>query len=86
MKPINLLSLVNAKRKLDTTVFKSYKDHFGVDISDDEVEDINSLVLELHSILESVRIVEGFYVGYKINQINGEFDLFTIWGRQYYKY
>ncbi|PEC30779.1 hypothetical protein COM99_26065 [Bacillus cereus] len=75
MKPINLLSLVNAKRKLDTNVFKLYKDHFSVDISDDEVEDINSLVLELHSILESVRIVEGFYVGYKINQINGEFDL-----------
>ncbi|PGA56755.1 DNA/RNA helicase domain-containing protein [Bacillus pseudomycoides] len=75
MEHINLLSLVNAKSKLDDTIFQSYKSHFGIDIDDDELQDVASLVLELHSILESVRIVEGFYVGYKINQINVEFDL-----------
>lgn len=75
MKPVNLLSLANAKSKLDDNTFQSYKSHFGIDIDDDELQDGASLVSELHSILGSVRIVEGFYVGYEINQINVEFDL-----------
>nr|WP_241484236.1 DNA/RNA helicase domain-containing protein [Bacillus clarus] len=75
VKPINLVSLINAKRKLEPIVFKSYKEHFDIKIKEDELEDIDSLVYELLSIFESVRIVEGFYVGYKINQINREFDL-----------
>ncbi|MDF9524731.1 DUF2075 domain-containing protein [Bacillus cereus] len=75
MKPINLLSLVNAKNKLDDTVFQSYKSRFGINIRDAELSHVNSLVSELHSIRESARIVEGFYVGYRINQISKEFDL-----------
>ncbi|MCQ6372752.1 hypothetical protein NPM09_29560, partial [Bacillus cereus] len=75
MQPINLLSLVNAKSKLGDTIFQSYKSSFGIDIDDAELQDINSLVMELHSIRESARIVDGFYVGYRINQISGQFDL-----------
>ncbi|MED2935291.1 hypothetical protein P4308_25070, partial [Bacillus wiedmannii] len=75
MKPINLLSLVDASEKLSPSVFELYKEHFDIKVKKDEIEDLSSLVKELLSFVNILKIVEGFYVGYKINQINKEFDL-----------
>lgn len=75
MKPINLLSLVNAYEKLTPSVFKLYREHFDIKIKEDEIEDLHSLVKELLSVVDIIKTAEGFYVGYKINQINKEFDL-----------
>jgi Cdc6-like AAA superfamily ATPase len=75
LKSINLLSLVNAKKDLAPTVFNSYISHFDIKIKESELEDLESLVYELIKILKEVDILEGFYVGYTINQIGKEFDL-----------
>ncbi|WP_350222561.1 DNA/RNA helicase domain-containing protein [Bacillus albus] len=75
LKPINLLSLVNAYEKLTPSVFKLYREHFDIKIKEDEIEDLHSLVKELLSVVDIIKTAEGFYVGYKINQINKEFDL-----------
>lgn len=75
MKPINLVSLVDASKKLAPPVFDLYKEHFDIKVKQDEIEDLSSLVEELLSFVDMLKIVDGFYVGYKINQINKEFDL-----------
>lgn len=75
VKPINLVSLVNAHKKLEPTIFESYKKQFGIKIKEAELKELNSLVKELFSHFETLSIVEGFYVGYEINQISREFDL-----------
>lgn len=75
LKPINLLSLINAKETLEKTVFDSYTNNFNVQIKDAELVDLKSLAIELLSVFKSVSITEGFYIGYTINQIGKEFDL-----------
>lgn len=75
MKPINLLSLLNANRNLTPEVFNSYINHFEINIKKSELEDLRSLVKELLDKLREVKILDRFYVGYTINQIGKEFDL-----------
>jgi hypothetical protein len=75
LKPINLLSLLNANRKLTPEVFKSYIHHFDIKIKNSELEDLRSLVKKLLDNIKEVNILEKFYVGYTINQIGKEFDL-----------
>ncbi|PGR82060.1 hypothetical protein COC43_03275 [Bacillus thuringiensis] len=75
MKPINLLSLVNAKSRLESTIFDSYINYFHIQIKESELEDLESLVREMLSDSKKISIVDGFYVGYIINQISKEFDL-----------
>ncbi|MBT2636586.1 DNA/RNA helicase domain-containing protein [Bacillus sp. ISL-39] len=75
MKPLNLLSLINAKKTLDLQVFELYKSNFEIKIKDSELEDLNSLVSNLIKILKEIYMFEGFYVGFTINQIGKEFDL-----------
>ena len=75
MKPINLLSLLNANKNLTPEVFNSYISHFDIKIKKSELEDLRSLVTELLGKIKEVNILERFYVGYTINQIGKEFDL-----------
>ncbi|MFF2455149.1 ATP-binding protein [Peribacillus simplex] len=75
MKPINLLSLLSANRKLTPEVFNSYISHFDIKIKKSELEDLRSLVTELLGKIKEVNILERFYVGYTINQIGKEFAL-----------
>lgn len=75
LKSINLLSLVSSKKNLAAPVFKSYISHFGINIKDDEIEDIRLLIIELMRDFKEIEILEGFYVGYIIKQIGKEFDL-----------
>ncbi|GAB1768634.1 DNA/RNA helicase domain-containing protein [Priestia megaterium] len=78
MKPVNLLSLVSARKDLKSETFESYINHFGMEkIRDSEMDDLEALINELSKLGADAidDIFEGFYVGYKINQINKEFDL-----------
>ena len=75
MKPINILSLVNAKRRLSPTVLDYYLKNFDIQIKNSEFEDIASLVKELLNQSQGIDVLDEFYVGYTINQISKEFDL-----------
>ncbi len=75
MKPINILSLLNANNNLTSDVFNMYISQFNINIKKSELEDLHSLVTELLSKIKEVSILERFYVSYSINQIGKEFDL-----------
>lgn len=75
LKSINLLSLVNASKKLTSPVFDSYINHFDIKIKQGELKDLESLVQEILGCFKSLELVDEFYVGYTINQISKEFDL-----------
>lgn len=75
MKPINVISVIQAKESLDGQLFKSYLNNSGIAIDIGEIDDIESLVDNLKSCNLSVNSLSGFFVGYKIPQIGKEFDL-----------
>ncbi len=74
MRYINILSLVEAYRNLDNEIYEKYLKHHGICIRDKEVEDLGSLLENLHNTINK-NIFNGFFVGYKIPQIGKEFDL-----------
>ncbi|MGM0951341.1 MAG: DNA/RNA helicase domain-containing protein [Pseudomonadota bacterium] len=75
MKSINLLSLSQAHDSLDSDEYKSFREHYEIDIEDDELDDVKILINEMLSVLSFVNIFNDFYVGYKIQHISKEFDL-----------
>ncbi|PGX23260.1 hypothetical protein COE08_00860 [Priestia megaterium] len=75
MKTIHLLSLLNAKKNLTPTAFNTYLNHHNIEIKESEVKDLRALVTELLKSIRKIEMLQGFYVGYKINQISKEFDL-----------
>jgi Uncharacterized conserved protein (DUF2075) len=75
MKPINILSLLQARASLNEENFGSYTKHYGVDIRDAEIDDVENLANAIRSAGSKLRVFEDFYVGYKIPQIGKEFDL-----------
>lgn len=78
MKEANLISIVNAYRNLDSTLFKSYIEHFNIQIKSDEMEDLESLIHSIYHLNTNIAIYEGYYLGYIIPQIGKEFDLLRI--------
>jgi len=75
MKSINLLSLTQAHASLAPNEYKSFREHYEIDIDDNELADIKILVNEMFALLSFVNIFNDFYVGYKIQHISKEFDL-----------
>ncbi|WP_374717781.1 ATP-binding protein [Neobacillus sp.] len=75
MKPVNLLSLVNAKKDLESSVFNLFKSKLDISIKENEMVDIESLVNQFRIHSKELDILDGFYIGYTINQISKEFDL-----------
>ncbi|PPA84140.1 hypothetical protein C4A76_18045 [Brevibacillus laterosporus] len=75
LRPINLLSLVNASNDLSSEVFGLYLNNFGIEIKASELEDLKALVNKIRENSEVIGTLEAFYVGYTINQISKEFDL-----------
>ena len=69
------MSLVQAIHSLEEESYKEYLDHYGIEIKNEEVGDIKSLVDILRDQTSNNSIFNGFYVGYKIPQIGKEFDL-----------
>ncbi len=74
-KPINLLSLSQAKTSLSDTVFENFKQYHCIKFSSDEMDDLASLIIGLTTNGCSIPDFENFIVGYQIPQIGKEFDL-----------
>jgi len=79
-KPINLLSLSQAKINLSSSVFEKFKQHNCIKFRSDEMDDLVSLVNRLTSGGCSISEFENFVVGYQIPQIGKEFDLLRFGG------
>lgn len=75
LKPVNLLSLVNAKNDLSSSVFELYLQNFDIKIKENELTDIESLVNQLQIHSQELDILDDVYIGYSIKQISKEFDL-----------
>lgn len=75
MKSINLLPLTQAYDSLDPNEYKSFREHYEIDINDNELIDLKILVNDMFALLSFVNIFNDFYVGYKIQHISKEFDL-----------
>lgn len=81
MKPINILSLIQAHQSLKQDVYDDFLKHHNIKIKNDEILDLRCLISSLYP-MGGDRIFDRFYVGYKIPQIGKEFDLLKI-GKNY---
>lgn len=80
VKPINLISLLNAQADLSDLSFKKYVSGFGINphIRMNELADLQSLVAAIQAHTPFTYIFNNFFVGFMINQIGKEFDLLRI--------
>ena len=74
-KPINLLSLVQAKNTLSDSAFENFKSHYLLEFRDGEIDDLSLLITGLTESGCLIPDFDNFVVGYKIPQIGKEFDL-----------
>ncbi len=82
MKNINILSLVHAQSSLQEESYKNFVSHYGIEIKNEEVNDLASLVKVLSDQTSNKNIFNQYYVGYQIPQIGKEFDLLRF-GEEY---
>ncbi|RJE47908.1 hypothetical protein A7K50_01305 [Dehalobacter sp. MCB1] len=82
MKSVNLLSLINANKDLQETVFELYKDNFAIKIKDNELNDLELFVSNIFASTNKLIVFDEFFVGFTINQISKEFDLLRF-GKNY---
>lgn len=81
MKNINLLSIIEAYRKLKIELFQKLMNSYGISvdkmkgIKDYELEGIEALVSNMLKTKNDISIVNNYYLGYSIPQIGKEFDL-----------
>lgn len=75
MKPINLLSLINAKKDLKPETFDLYIKNYSIRLKESEYQDIESLLNVMDKYYDGINIIDSFFVGYTIKQISKEFDL-----------
>ena len=79
MKEVNLISIVNAYNKLGKEeLFNNYLSFFGVSLKDTEKEDLKSFVDKIRTNITSLKVLEGYYLGFTIPQISKEFDILRI--------
>ena len=78
MKHINLLSVVQAHKNLQTDLFHNFLGYYGIlatKIRDYELQGIDLLVTNLLFYNHNISITDGFYLSFSIPQIGKEFDL-----------
>lgn len=75
MRPINLLSLIQAHRSLDAPNFQNFTSLHGIELRDAELRDVRCLVETLQALHLNASDFEEYFVGYTIAQIGKEFDL-----------
>ncbi|WP_297902842.1 hypothetical protein [uncultured Parabacteroides sp.] len=77
MKSVNILSIIEAYRKLSDTSFQKLMNNYGITsgIKDYELNGIESFINELQKVNNNISIVNRYYLGYSIPQIRKEFDL-----------
>lgn len=82
MKEVNLASIVNAYNNFgNEELFNKYLSFFGVSLKERELEDLKSFVLKINLIYPyptCLRILERYFLGFKIPQISKEFDILRI--------
>lgn len=74
-KPVDLRSICESYHELPEQTFEMYKKSLGFEMRNSEIEQIYCLVLKIQPMLVKLNY---FYIGYKIPQINKEFDLLRI--------
>lgn len=81
MKNINILSIIEAYRTLNSELFKKLMNNYGVIIDDlkgikyYELNGIEDLIKNLQNVKSNIDIFNSYYLGYSIPQIGKEFDL-----------
>ena len=77
MRNINILSIIEAYRKLSNTLFQKLMNSHGITsgIKNYELNGIEAFVDELLKANNNISIVNRYYLGYSIPQIGKEFDL-----------
>lgn len=75
MRPINLISFVDSMNQLSKDVFKEYLNTFRIYPKESELLDIKQLVNEFNENKATLKELDQYYIGYRINQISKEFDL-----------
>ncbi|RWY86173.1 hypothetical protein [Pediococcus acidilactici] len=70
MRPVDLRTLTSLDSLSEETI-EDYKDYLDIDFRNAEIRCVKPLVEQLDKNLD----LSNFYVGYKIPQINKEFDL-----------
>lgn len=83
-KEANLISILNAYKDLETELFKQYLAYHSIPIGNhkldkfDEFDDLSVLVEEMLPFVEQIDVFDKFFIGFKIPQIDKEFDLLRI--------
>ena len=77
MRNINILSIIEAYRKLSNTLFQKLMNSYGITsgIKNYELNGIEAFVDELLKANNNISIVNRYYLDYSIPQIGKEFDL-----------
>ncbi|OIQ17670.1 MAG: hypothetical protein BM557_08250 [Flavobacterium sp. MedPE-SWcel] len=75
MKEINLLSLIQAYKNLDESLYKKYIEYLKITPKKQELKDIECLIKTLQSIDCNIALYDNYFLGYTIPQISKEFDL-----------
>lgn len=77
MKEVNILSIIEAYRDLDKSLFNKMVECMGITsgIKEYELSGLESLVQQLQSVNEDISVLMHHFLGYSIPQIGKEFDL-----------
>jgi DNA replication protein DnaC len=80
MKPLNIISLLQAYDTLKKEEYKLFLSYYNIKIRNDEIKDLKIFIGVLNL---KKRVYNDFFVGYEIPQISKEFDLLKF-GKEYY--
>lgn len=75
MKPVNINSLLQAKKSLDAATLDTYLSYNGIEIKAAEFKDLENFTQTMLKAGANPRDLDDFYVSYRIPQIGKEFDL-----------
>lgn len=77
MKDVNILSIIEAYRNLDKSLFNKMVECMGISsgIKEHELSGLESLVQQLQSVNDDISVLMHYFLGYSIPQIGKEFDL-----------
>lgn len=79
MKTINLISLLDAGKKLPSDLFNKYKSQYDISIKTRELESLEGFVSNMSKHSKKIKLMDSFVVGYSIPQISKEFDLLRVY-------
>lgn len=81
MKHINLQSVIEAYRNLESSLFQKLMNSYGIivgglnGIKDYELDGIEGLINNIFKHTADITVTSNYYLGYSIPQIGKEFDL-----------